>query len=57
MLVKAPVEEGQAAGVLESRLNGEKLGELPIVTAGSVREAKFMDYIRKMLGAWCMREG
>ncbi len=55
--IKAPVEEGQAAGVLEYRLNGEKLGELPIVTAGSVREAKFMDYIRKMLGAWCMREG
>lgn len=54
--LKAPIEEGQAAGVLEYRLNGEKLGELPIVTAKSVKEAKFMDYMRKILVTWCMKE-
>lgn len=54
--LKAPIEEGQAAGVLEYRLNGEKLGELPIVTAKSVKEAKFMDYMRKILRTWCMKE-
>ena len=46
--LQAPVEEGQTAGVLEYRLGGEKLGELPVVTAGTVREARLGDYIKKI---------
>lgn len=52
----APVETGQKAGVLEYWLGGEKLGELPVVTAGAVKEAGFMDYMKKMLGTWAMKE-
>ncbi len=54
--IKAPVEDGQPAGVLEYRLGGEKLGEVPVVTAGSVREARFGDYVRKLAGALFMEE-
>ncbi len=54
--VKAPVEEGQRAGVLEYRLGGEKLGELPVVTGGSVEEARFKDYMKKVLGTWLIKD-
>ena len=52
--LKAPVEAGQAAGVLEYRLGGEKLGELPVVTESAVKEARLGDYMRKILRAWGM---
>lgn len=52
--LKAPIKEGQAAGALEYRLQGEKLGELPVVTAAGVKEARWMDYTRKMLRAWSL---
>lgn len=45
----APIEPGQQAGLLEYRLNGEKLGEVQVLTAGSVREASYFDYLKKML--------
>lgn len=45
----APIEPGQQAGLLEYRLNGEKLGEIQVLTAGSVREASYFDYLKKML--------
>lgn len=45
----APIEPGQQAGVLEYRLNGKKLGEIQVLTAGSVREATYFDYLKKML--------
>lgn len=48
----APVEPGQKAGVLEYTLNGEKLGEINVLTDGSVREAGFMDYLKKLFHAW-----
>lgn len=54
--LQAPVEEGQAVGVVEYHIGGEKLGELPVVTAGSVRDAKFGDYVRKVAGALFMQE-
>ena len=54
--LQAPVEEGQTAGVLEYRLGGEKLGELPVVTAGTVREARLGDYIKKIFGVWFMKD-
>lgn len=55
--LEAPVEAGQTAGVLEYRIGGEKLGELLVVTAGSVREAKWSDYLKKTMGALFMRDG
>lgn len=54
--MEAPVEEGQRAGVLEYRLGGEKLGELPVVTDGSVKEARFRDYMKKVLGTWLVKD-
>lgn len=54
--LEAPVEEGQKAGVLEYRLAGEKIGELPVVTAGTVREARMADYIQKMLNVLFMKK-
>jgi len=56
--LEAPVAEGQPAGVLEYRLAGEKLGELPVVTAGTVEKAGFTDYIKKILSRffWGERE-
>ena len=54
--LEAPVEEGQKAGVLEYRLGGKKIGELPVVTAGTVREARMADYIRKMMNGLFLKE-
>ncbi len=48
----APVEEGQSAGVLEYWLNGEKIGQLPVLADGSVRQANYLDYLKKMTKAW-----
>lgn len=50
--MEAPIEEGQLAGTLEYWLNGEKLGEIPILTAGEVRRAGYMDYLKKMFRSW-----
>lgn len=48
----APVTEGEKAGVLRYELNGKALGEVDILTAGSVEKAGFSDYLRRVLRAW-----
>lgn len=48
----APVEEGQAAGSLIYSLGGKKIGEVPVVTAGAVREAGFLDYFKRLWKAF-----
>ena len=48
----APVEPGQKAGVLEYSLGGRKLGEVNVLTNGSIREAGYMDYLKKLISAW-----
>ena len=48
----APVEPGQKAGVLEYLLNGEKIGEVDVVTAEAVREAQYGDYLKWMIKIW-----
>ena len=48
----APVEPGQKAGVLEYLLNGEKIGEMDVVTAEAVREAQYGDYLKWMIKIW-----
>ena len=50
--IPAPVEPGQKAGVLEYSLGGKKLGEVNVLTNGSIREAGYMDYLKKLVGAW-----
>ncbi len=50
--LEAPVETGQQAGVLEYWLNGAKLGEIPVLTAGSVRKAGYLDYLKKFFMAY-----
>ncbi len=48
----APVELGQKAGTLEYWLDGEKIGEISVLTAGSVKAASYRDYFKKMLKVW-----
>lgn len=48
----APIEEDQSAGSLIYTLGGKKIGEVPILTAQAVREAKFMDYFKRLLKAF-----
>ncbi len=45
----APIKEDQPAGSLIYSLGGKKIGEIPIFTAGAVREANFMDYFKRLL--------
>lgn len=53
-LVEAPVEPGQRVGALEYHLNGAKLGEVPVVTDASVKEAGFKDYFKKLWAAFIL---
>ena len=48
--LRAPVERGQKAGVLQYRLNGEILGEVEVLTDSSVKNAGFFDSLKK--SAW-----
>ena len=50
--LKAPVEAGQKAGILEYRLQGEKIGEIPVVTEMAVRQAGYPDYLKRLVLAW-----
>ena len=50
----APIEPGQKAGILEYTLNGRKLGEVNVLTNGNVREAGYMDYLKKLAEAWSL---
>ena len=50
--MEAPVEEGQNAGSLKYSINGKALGEVPIVTAKSVKKAGFADYFKKAVAGW-----
>ena len=50
--LKAPVEAGQKAGILEYRLQGEKIGEIPVVTETAVRQADYPDYLKRLVLAW-----
>ena len=50
--ISAPVEEGQKAGNIIYSLGGKRIGEVPILTAESVREAKFADYFKRLWKAF-----
>lgn len=53
-MLEAPIEPGMRAGALKYTLNGTALGEVPIITDGTIREAGFKDYLKKLLNAWWM---
>ncbi|RGY96358.1 D-alanyl-D-alanine carboxypeptidase family protein [Clostridium sp. AM58-1XD] len=46
--MQAPVEPGQKAGTLQYILNGNVLGEVEIITDGTVKKAGIFDYLKKM---------
>ena len=50
--MEAPIKLGQKAGMLEYTLNGDSLGQVDIITDGAVREAGYMDYLKKLIHAW-----
>ena len=50
--LKAPVEAGQKAGILEYQLQGKKIGEIQVVTETAVRQAGYLDYLRRLSLAW-----
>lgn len=50
--MEAPIKPGQKAGMLEYTLNGDSLGQVDIITDGAVREAGYMDYLKKLIHAW-----
>lgn len=52
--LEAPVEPGERAGVLRYELNGKALGEVDILTDGSVKKAGYRDYLGKLKRAWLM---
>ena len=49
--IPAPVEPGQKAGVLEYSLGGKKLGEVNVLTNGSIREAGYYGLFEEACGS------
>lgn len=45
----APVENGKQAGWLVYRLNGEKIGQIPVLFGNSVEKAAFLDYWKQLM--------
>lgn len=52
--ILAPVEKGMNVGAITYSLGGKKLGEVPILTAGAVKKAGFMDYLKKALAGFAV---
>ena len=44
----APIEKGETLGKAVYRLNGEVLGEVPIVAGETLKKAEFLDYLKKL---------
>lgn len=44
----APIEKGEALGKAVYRLNGEVLGEVPIVAGETLKKAEFLDHLKKL---------
>ena len=50
--LKAPVSAGEKVVVLRYELNGKVLGEVGILTNGSVEKAGFFDYLQMVMRIW-----
>ena len=44
----APIEKGETLGKAVYRLNGEILGEVPIVAGETLKKAEFLDHLKKL---------
>lgn len=53
--VNAPVKAGDRLGTLSYRLNGEEVGNVPVIAAQNVDTAGFADYMKWMTGWWRMK--
>lgn len=42
----------ERAGMIAYYMDGEKLGELPVVTAEAVEKAGYIDQLQKLFGKW-----
>ncbi len=47
-MMEAPIEKGQKAGVLRYELDGKVLGEVDVLTDGTVEKAGYADYLQKL---------
>lgn len=50
----APVKAGEAAGEAVYRLNGEKIGSVPILYASDVEKAGYRDYLQKIFESFLL---
>ena len=50
--LKAPVEIGQKAGVLEYTLNGRVIGSIDIVSKEAIERAGYLDELKKLAAGW-----
>ena len=50
--LKAPVEIGQKAGVLEYTLNGRVIGSIDIVSKEAIERAGYLDELKKLAVGW-----
>lgn len=48
--LKAPVKKGSVVGKAVYTLDGEKIGQMEIVSAENIRKAGFTDYLKKVAG-------
>lgn len=54
---EAPINAGDQAGWLAYRLNGEKIGQVPVLFQNSVEKASFSDYWNRLVDLWLMGKG
>lgn len=52
--VSAPVEKGQALGILGYYYENQKLGEIAIIAIDGVEKAGYLDYVKKVWLAWML---
>lgn len=55
-VLQAPLEEGQIVGKAVYRLDGEKVGEVNILSGETAKEAKYPDYLLKVFDHFLLRE-
>lgn len=55
-VLQAPLEEGQIVGKAVYRLDGEKVGEVNILSGEDAKEAKYPDYLLKVFDHFLLRE-
>ena len=50
----APIAEGDVIGTVRYYLNGEKIGEVNIISKVNIEKAGFFDYIVKTFGSFAL---